>query len=134
MPDTADETGFGSLLLGECPLQIRRLWEKLYAASYQYGRWASKGRGNSSGVDAYFTVDPAKRSLKVIYANIDPTLVRFAELDRDAQDEFRDALDQFIRTYAFLSPVMPYTDESLERLYGLYATNWGERPRIVVAG
>jgi type I restriction enzyme R subunit len=67
--------------------------------------------------DAYFAVDPAKRSLKAIYANIDPALVRFAELEVDAQVEFRDALDQFIRAYAFLSQVMPYTDESLERLY-----------------
>ena len=67
--------------------------------------------------DAYFAVDPVKRSLKAIYANIDPALVRFAALDVDAQDEFRDALDQFIRAYAFLSQIMPYTDESLERLY-----------------
>jgi type I restriction enzyme, R subunit len=67
--------------------------------------------------DAYFAADPAKRSLKTIYANIDPALVRFAELDADAQAEFRDALDQLIRAYAFLSQVMPYTDEALERLY-----------------
>jgi len=67
--------------------------------------------------DSYFAINPAKRSLKVIYASIDPAVARFAALDLEAQDEFRDALDQFIRTYAFLSQVMPYTDESLERLY-----------------
>jgi type I restriction enzyme R subunit len=67
--------------------------------------------------DAYFAVDPAKRSLKAIYSNIDPVLVRFVALDDDAQAEFRDALDQFIRAYAFLSQVMPFTDESMERHY-----------------
>ncbi len=67
--------------------------------------------------DAYFAVDPAKRSLKAIYSNIDPALLRFADLDDDGQAEFRSALDQFIRAYSFLSQVMPYTDESLERLY-----------------
>lgn len=67
--------------------------------------------------DAYFAVDPAKRSLKSIYSNIDPALLRFAELDVNAQAEFWSALDQFIRAYSFLSQVMPYTDETLERLY-----------------
>jgi type I restriction enzyme, R subunit len=67
--------------------------------------------------DAYFAVDPAKRLLKVIYSNIDPVLVRFAALSDDEQAEFRDALDQFIRAYSFLSQVMPFTDEDLERLY-----------------
>jgi type I restriction enzyme R subunit len=67
--------------------------------------------------NAYFSIDPAKRSLKAIYASIDPAVIRFANLEEDSQAEFRDALDQFIRTYAFLSQVMPYTDESLERLY-----------------
>ena len=67
--------------------------------------------------DAYFAVDPAKRLLKAIYSNIDPVLVRFAELSDDEQAEFRDALDQFIRAYSFLSQVMPFTDEDLERLY-----------------
>jgi type I restriction enzyme, R subunit len=67
--------------------------------------------------DAYFAVDPAKRLLKAIYSNIDPVLVRFAELSDDEQAEFRDALDRFIRAYSFLSQVMPFTDENLERLY-----------------
>jgi type I restriction enzyme R subunit len=67
--------------------------------------------------DAYFAVDPGKRNLKAIYANIDPAVVRYTELTDDEQVEFGDALDQFIRVYAFLGQVMPYTDESLEQLY-----------------
>lgn len=67
--------------------------------------------------DAFFGLDPDKRSLKVIYANVDPTVDRFCALDDDAQTEFRDALDRFIRAYAFLSQVMAFTDAELERLY-----------------
>jgi type I restriction enzyme R subunit len=66
---------------------------------------------------SYFAVDSGERSLKAIYASIDPAVWRFSRLDLEVQTEFRDALDQFIRTYAFLSQVMPYTDESLECLY-----------------
>lgn len=67
--------------------------------------------------DAFFGVDPAKRSLKAIYANVDPAVERFNALDDDAQAELRDALDRFIRAYSFLSQVMPWTDADLERLY-----------------
>ena len=67
--------------------------------------------------DAFFGLDPDKRSLKVIYANVDPAVDRFCALDDDAQAEFRDALDRFIRAYAFLSQVMAFTDANLERLY-----------------
>jgi type I restriction enzyme R subunit len=85
------------------------------------GRMLSLGILNDEEVqaasDAYFAVKPSKRSLKTIYANIDPVLLRFAGLDDNDQAEFRDALDQFIRVYSFLSQVMPYTDQSLERLY-----------------
>src|SRR5581483_7555136 len=32
-------------------------------------------------------------------------------------DAFKDAVDQFVRAYAFLSQVMPFTDSELEKLY-----------------
>jgi type I restriction enzyme R subunit len=67
--------------------------------------------------EAYFGIDPAKRSLSVIHANLDPAVVRFAALDAAAQAEFKDAVDQFVRVYAFLSQVMPFTDAELEQLY-----------------
>lgn len=67
--------------------------------------------------DAFFGVDPEKRSLKAIYANVDPAVVRFSALADEDQAELRDALDRFIRAYAFLSQVMPWTDATLERLY-----------------
>jgi type I restriction enzyme R subunit len=67
--------------------------------------------------DAFFGVDPDKRSLKAIYAAVDPVVDRFKALDDTQQAEFNDALDRFIRAYSFLSQVMPFTDSGLERLY-----------------
>ncbi|HEX3795272.1 MAG TPA: type I restriction endonuclease [Acidimicrobiales bacterium] len=67
--------------------------------------------------DAFFGIDPSKRSLKALYANVDPAVDRFKDLDDDDQAEFRDASDRFIRAYSFLSQVMPWTDPELERLY-----------------
>lgn len=71
----------------------------------------------TKAAEAYFGVDPDKRSLKVIHANLDPAVLRFNELAEDAQDAFKDAVDQFTRAYAFLSQVMPFTDPELEKLY-----------------
>ena len=53
----------------------------------------------------------------VVYANLDPAGVRFNDLDEDAQDEFRTAVKSFVRAYAFLAQVMPWTDPDLESLY-----------------
>jgi type I restriction enzyme R subunit len=67
--------------------------------------------------EAYFGVAPEKRNLRVIHANLDQAVLRFDQLDVDAQEGFKDAVDQFTRTYAFLAQVMPFTDPDLERLY-----------------
>jgi type I restriction enzyme R subunit len=67
--------------------------------------------------DAFFGIDPDKRSLKALYANVDPAVERFKGLDDADEAEFRDASDRFIRAYSFLSQVMPWTDPDLERLY-----------------
>lgn len=39
------------------------------------------------------------------------------EDDEETAEEFRDALKSFVRTYAFLAQVVPYSDEDLEKLY-----------------
>jgi type I restriction enzyme R subunit len=67
--------------------------------------------------EAYFGVDSAKRSLRMIHANLDPAVVRVDGLDDSTRIEFKDAVDQFVRAYAFLSQVMPFTDPTLEQLY-----------------
>ena len=71
----------------------------------------------TKAAEAYFGVEPAKRNLKVIHANLDPAVLRFEALDDDEQAEFKDAVDQFTRAYAFLAQVMPFTDADLEMLY-----------------
>ena len=47
-----------------------------------------------------------------------PAVDRFHhDLDDDEQERFRDALTRFVRTYAFLSQVVAFTDTKLERDY-----------------
>jgi type I restriction enzyme R subunit len=48
---------------------------------------------------------------------IDPAVDRFCGLREDAQEEFRGWLLSFVRLYAFLSQIMPFGDERLEKLY-----------------
>jgi hypothetical protein len=45
--------------------------------------------------EAYFGVDPSKRSLRMIHANLDAAVVGFAVLDDSTKIEFKDAVDQF---------------------------------------
>jgi type I restriction enzyme R subunit len=71
----------------------------------------------TKAAEAYFGVEPGKRSLKVIHANLDPAALRFSDLAGQEQDAFKDAVDQFTRAYAFLSQVLPFTDVELEKLY-----------------
>jgi type I restriction enzyme R subunit len=52
-----------------------------------------------------------------VHAALAPGIDRFAELDEDEKDRFLDALKRFIRTYAFLSQVVAFTDAKLERDY-----------------
>ena len=53
---------------------------------------------------------------------------RFKDLDDDAQVEFRDALKSYVRAYAFLAQVMPWTERALEELY-LYGRALATLPR-----
>ncbi len=52
-----------------------------------------------------------------IHAALQPSIDRFGGLDDDAQDGFRDALDRFVRTYAFLAQLVSFGDIKLERDY-----------------
>jgi type I restriction enzyme R subunit len=68
-----------------------------------------------------------------LYAQTDPPRERFVQLDKDAQDECRRALESFVRLYAFLSQIVPFADADLEKLY-LYAKALVQRlPRTRVA-
>ena len=62
-------------------------------------------------------LDGGAAGQKVIYANLAPAVDRFGGLDVDAQVSFRDTLTSYLRAYAFLAQVMPWTDRELEELY-----------------
>jgi type I restriction enzyme R subunit len=64
----------------------------------------------------------ADRSKKVsdhgaVYAQLAPAVERFKAKRPEEQDEVRDALDQFVRAYSFLSQVVDFGDVFLEALY-----------------
>ncbi len=52
-----------------------------------------------------------------VHAALGPALDRFAGLDDDEQERFRDALGRFMRIYAFLSQIVSFADTALERDY-----------------
>ncbi len=52
-----------------------------------------------------------------VHAALASAIDRFGELADDEQDRFLDALKRFIRTYAFLSQVVSFSDTKLERDY-----------------
>jgi len=59
----------------------------------------------------------------------DAALDRFMVRDEEAQDEFRSKLHSFIKFYKFQSRVVPYADESLEKLYTFGRFLYKELPR-----
>jgi type I restriction enzyme R subunit len=48
---------------------------------------------------------------------LNPGVDRYKALDDVSRDEFKNVLGAFVRLYAFLSQVMPFTDPDLEKLY-----------------
>jgi type I restriction enzyme R subunit len=54
---------------------------------------------------------------KVVYANLNPAVDRFSALETEVQEEFRHALKSYVRAYAFLAQIMPWTEAGLESLY-----------------
>jgi type I restriction enzyme R subunit len=52
-----------------------------------------------------------------VYALLDPAVERFRDLDEEQRFGFKDAVDKFVRTYAFLSQVVSFGDSKLERDY-----------------
>jgi len=55
-----------------------------------------------------------------VYASLDPALTRFEKAELEAQNEFRDLLGRYISMYGFVSQIVSYTDQTLERDY-IYA-------------
>ena len=84
-----------------------------------------------SEVDAFAKIFYAPNAKKAatdqaqLVKHLDPAVDRFKALDDDAREEFRGSLTAYVRLYAFLSQVMPFTDADLEKLYsfGRYLQN-----------
>ncbi|PZO22080.1 MAG: restriction endonuclease subunit R [Leptolyngbya foveolarum] len=76
-----------------------------------------------SEIDAFAKVffKPTERITRRDHARlnalIDPACDRFKGLEEDPQDEFKNAIATFIRLYAFLAQIMPFTDVALEKFY-----------------
>ncbi len=52
-----------------------------------------------------------------LHAALDPAVERFAGLDEEDAEAFRDTLAAYVRAYAFLGQVVPFSDVELERRY-----------------
>lgn len=64
---------------------------------------------------ALLLIDGANHSR--LHGVLGPAIERFQELDEPEQERFRDALSRFVRTYSFLSLIVPFGDTALERDY-----------------
>lgn len=55
---------------------------------------------------------------KYLYSFTDPAIERFKEIkDEDKKDEFKKGLRSWTNLYAFLSQIMPFTDQDFEKFY-----------------
>ena len=52
-----------------------------------------------------------------LHGVLNPAIARFQALTEGEQERFRDALSRFVRTYSFLSLIVPFGDTALERDY-----------------
>jgi type I restriction enzyme R subunit len=52
-----------------------------------------------------------------LHGVLNPAIARFRELDEAEREGFRNALSRFVRTYSFLSLIVPFGDTTLERDY-----------------
>lgn len=61
--------------------------------------------------------DPTGQDHRMMNATIDRCVKRFEDAAEASQDELRGQITAFSNLYAFLSQIMPYFDDGLERLY-----------------
>lgn len=52
-----------------------------------------------------------------LYAVIEPVRDRFKELGKDEQRDFHRKMMKYVRTYSFLSQILPFDDANLEKFY-----------------
>ena len=60
----------------------------------------------------------SRKAHSLLNAYVDPAVDRFKGLESDEiKDDFKHTLDSYVKAYAFLSQIMPFTDEMLEKFY-----------------
>jgi type I restriction enzyme R subunit len=59
----------------------------------------------------------SKTTQDKLHAALHPIVERYKAVSKEMQTDFRKTLDDYIRLYAFLSQVLPFTDADLEKLY-----------------
>jgi type I restriction enzyme R subunit len=73
--------------------------------------------------------DPSGQDHKRMNAILDRCVARFEEREEAEQEEFRGLLTAFRNLYGFLSQILPYFDEELERLYAFVRNLASKLPR-----
>jgi type I restriction enzyme R subunit len=74
--------------------------------------------GDAEAFARAFFVDPDPRNHPLLYGHLEPAITRWHALpDDDAREEFRRRLQSFVRLYAFIAQVVPFSDAELERAY-----------------
>ncbi|WP_449219946.1 type I restriction endonuclease subunit R [Tistrella mobilis] len=73
--------------------------------------------------------DPSGQDHKQMNAILDRCVARFTEREEAEQEEFRGLLKAFRNLYGFLSQILPYFDEELERLYAFVRNLGPKLPR-----
>lgn len=73
--------------------------------------------------------DPSGQDHKAMNAVLDRCVARFGEREEAEQETFRGLLTAFRNLYGFLSQILPYIDEELERLYAFVRNLAAKLPR-----
>lgn len=70
-------------------------------------------------VAAYLGLAPGAKETAhaALYRHTEPAKARYEAMDAPDREEFRAALRDYVRMYAFLAQVLPFTDTQLEALY-----------------
>ena len=70
----------------------------------------------------------------LLNAFIDPAVDRFRSMDTEAeQDDFKNTLMQFVRSYSFLSQIIPFQDIELEKFFAYGKLLLNKLPKINLA-
>ncbi|MBV8756430.1 MAG: type I restriction endonuclease subunit R [Deltaproteobacteria bacterium] len=98
------------------PTDPNLLWDTRHRLE-AYGVLRDDEITSVAGVLARLSLDTDPRQHGAVYAALGPARERFEELEEDDQLAFRDLLNRFVRTYAFLSQVVSFSSTVLERDY-----------------